>query len=411
MSTALLKIKHKYREINMTNILGLKSRLPYFGRNRTDISEEPSLYYAQIVSRVDNSNMYIIHYDDGDKGKLTFEDIKKYIKIKETNDIFYIDSKENKGKVKGQINTSIDISKNIFLENNNNLIHFGENVNIIYKFENTPYISHLNLIFGSSNNNNIEVSILKVMGDMILENVTTVKINTDQPIECNSYVSWIKISISARTKLKNINIFYCKFRNKVIGNYDNIFTKENQVMIPTKNEDLCDLYITHKEIKSLESEYIPIEKHFLKVCGISNPLLSAYNFALKNDKMYKGKPYIRILCEKEVLPIFVSLMTGTFKIPKKIKYLIDIYNDEDIIADNTGDINHEITIPETPPIYGNVSFSTYQITQSVPLIAIVIPIIPPIQECVVDTGISKYDAVNNQDATEKHTHIEPYINV
>ena len=49
-------------------------------------------------------------------------------------------------------------------------------------------------------------------------------------------------------------------------------------------------------------------------------------------------------------------------------------------AENIGDKNHDNTIPDTPPIYGNESVSLYQITQSNPPDIIVIPIIPPTQE-------------------------------
>ena len=60
-----------------------------------------------------------------------------------------------------------------------------------------------------------------------------------------------------------------------------------------------------------------------------------------------------------------------------------------MIAENIGDKNHDNTIPDTPPINGNVSVSLYHITQLYPPVTIVIPIIPPTHECVVDTGISK----------------------
>ena len=69
-------------------------------------------------------------------------------------------------------------------------------------------------------------------------------------------------------------------------------------------------------------------------------------------------------------------------------FLTVVNNKLDNIPDNTGDNTHEITIPETPPTYGKLSTYLYQITQSGPDIAIVIPIIPPTQECVVETGNS-----------------------
>lgn len=74
---------------------------------------------------------------------------------------------------------------------------------------------------------------------------------------------------------------------------------------------------------------------------------------------------------------------------RNINFLIIINVVDDIIPDSNGDTTQEITIPDTPPIKGKLSNDLYQITQFGPLIAIVILIIPPIQECVVDTGISK----------------------
>ena len=46
----------------------------------------------------------------------------------------------------------------------------------------------------------------------------------------------------------------------------------------------------------------------------------------------------------------------------------------------------------TPLTYGKVSAFFVQTTQLLPRATIVIPIIPPTQECVVDTGIPKLDA-------------------
>ena len=37
------------------------------------------------------------------------------------------------------------------------------------------------------------------------------------------------------------------------------------------------------------------------------------------------------------------------------------------------------------------------------------PIMPPTQECVVETGISKYDANINQILVAANTHMQPYI--
>ena len=62
---------------------------------------------------------------------------------------------------------------------------------------------------------------------------------------------------------------------------------------------------------------------------------------------------------------------------------------EEINAENIGYKNHDMTIPDTPPTHGKESVALYQITQLLPPVTIVIPIIPPTQECVVETGISK----------------------
>ena len=76
------------------------------------------------------------------------------------------------------------------------------------------------------------------------------------------------------------------------------------------------------------------------------------------------------------------------------------------VAENRGDITQDNIIPLTPPTYGNVSLVSYHITHCAPFNAIVIPIIPPTHECVVETGISYFDAKNNQAPTEnKPTYI------
>ena len=51
-----------------------------------------------------------------------------------------------------------------------------------------------------------------------------------------------------------------------------------------------------------------------------------------------------------------------------------------IVAENIGDKNHEIIIPETPPTHGKDSVALYHITQSYPPVTNDIPIIPPTQE-------------------------------
>ena len=78
--------------------------------------------------------------------------------------------------------------------------------------------------------------------------------------------------------------------------------------------------------------------------------------------------------------IWTSNLSRAHKMVKKIKagtVFVNTYGG----SDNT--------IPLTPPINGNVSVVLYHITQSLPTMAIVIPIIPPTHEWVVETGISR----------------------
>jgi len=63
----------------------------------------------------------------------------------------------------------------------------------------------------------------------------------------------------------------------------------------------------------------------------------------------------------------------------------------------------------TPLTYGKSVDFFVQMTQSDPRATMVIPIIPPTQECVVETGISKAEATTSQMETAKITQRQPYI--
>ena len=115
---------------------------------------------------------------------------------------------------------------------------------------------------------------------------------------------------------------------------------------------------------------------------------------MTHEPVIKGKTYILIL------KLFFNL-NNPLRSPPKNKLAS--------IAENNGEMIHDKTIPLTPPIYGKDSFFSYHITHSGPFNANVIPIIEPTQECVVDTGISYFDAIKSQEPTEKQTHIQPYI--
>ena len=56
---------------------------------------------------------------------------------------------------------------------------------------------------------------------------------------------------------------------------------------------------------------------------------------------------------------------------------LSVYRED---SEKKGETIQDNTIPETPPMYGNVSLGSYQITQFEPFNAMVIPIIPPTQE-------------------------------
>ena len=76
-----------------------------------------------------------------------------------------------------------------------------------------------------------------------------------------------------------------------------------------------------------------------------------------------------------------------------------------------GDINHEAIMDETPLIKGNLLVDLFHVTQLTPRDAIVIPIIPPTQLCVVLTGISRCDANINHTDMDARTHIHPYMSM
>lgn len=336
---ALLKIINTPFNITRDNIIGLKGRFPYIEEGQDGRSS--SLYSGKIVSITDN-NKYKIHFDDGDRGIISFEDVKNYINKDDIDNIFKFDTKDkdNMGRINGKItvknilcknNCSCGyISKKIFLEDNKTSYNFNKSCEITYNFEDIPYISDLNITFGEKVKN-VKVSILKIMDKKtrLLENINITNINEDSNIDFDCNIKWIKIVVQSKTDIKNIKVFFNPIKNSIIEDYDKIYNIKNPIMIPSDNEDFCDLYITHKEIKSesLEDEklYIPIEKHFLKVFGKDNPLLGAYNFAIKNKQLYKEKPYIRLLCNKEILPIIVNLILGKFKKPINIKNIIEVY--------------------------------------------------------------------------------------
>ena len=69
--------------------------------------------------------------------------------------------------------------------------------------------------------------------------------------------------------------------------------------------------------------------------------------------------------------------------------------------DRTGEKTHERTMPTTPDgmCSFSMSVSLYHVTQEEPRRTIVIPIMPPTHEWVVDTGISAQLAKNSQKPT------------
>jgi len=64
-------------------------------------------------------------------------------------------------------------------------------------------------------------------------------------------------------------------------------------------------------------------------------------------------------------------------------------NEEAKSPEIIGESNHETIMATTPLTYGNWLDFAIHVTQLDPLATIVIPIMPPTHECVVDTGISK----------------------
>lgn len=367
---SLLKIIDNPLNITKENIIGLKGKFPYIEEGQENDSS--SLYPGKIVNITDN-NRYEIHFDDGDKGTISFEDAKNYINKDDTDNIFKFDTKDkdNMGRISGKItvknilcknNCSCGyISKKIFLEDNKTSYNFNKTSEITYNFEDIPYISYLKIMFGNQIKN-VKVSILKIMDKKtrLLENIDIININQNSNIDFYCNVKWIKIVIQSSTDIKNIKVFFNPIKNSIIKDYDNIYNISNPIMIPSDNIDFCDLYITHKEIKSESLEdknlYIPIEKHFLKVFGKDNPLIGAYNFAIKNKQLYKGKPYIRLLCRKEVLPFIVNLILGKFKILNNFKNIIEAYKIAkeymiDIIINKIENIVSNLEIDELIKLY------------------------------------------------------------
>ena len=76
-----------------------------------------------------------------------------------------------------------------------------------------------------------------------------------------------------------------------------------------------------------------------------------------------------------------------------------------------GDKSHETTIAVTPLTYGNSVLFSVQMTHFWPLVTMVIPTMPPTHECVVETGISRYEAKSNQIEVAAKTHMQPYIKI
>jgi hypothetical protein len=337
---ALLEIVDKSLNITRDNIIGMRGKFPY-NEARQDGGRSSTLYLGKIIGITDD-NRYKINFDDGDRGTVSFEDAKKSIIKSESDSIFMFNTqdKSNMGRIKGKITAKSvlckkycycgNISKKIFLEDNKTSYNFIKSCEITYNFEDIPNISHLNITFGEKVKN-VKVSILKIMDKKtrLLENINITNIKEDSNIDCDCNVKWIKIVVQSSTDIKNIKVFFNPIKNSIIEDYDNIYNIKNPIMIPSNNVDFCDLYITHKEIKSESLEdanlYIPIEKHFLKVFGKDNPLLGAYNFAINSKQLYKGKPYIRLLCSKNVLPVIVNLMLGKFKKTSNIKHIIEAY--------------------------------------------------------------------------------------
>lgn len=328
-NTALLRIVNN-NDITRNNIIGQRGEFPWGDRQQ--------LYFGKVASITDEG-ICKIYFDDGDCRTITIEDAKLAIFNSEKKSIFIFNTedKNNMRRINGNITIKnvkskkdYGISKKIFLEDNKTSYNFNKSCVITYNFEDIPYISYLSITFGEKIKN-VKVSILKIMDKKtkLLENIDITDVNEDTNIDCNCNLKWIKIVVQSGTDIKNIKVFFNTIKNIIIEDYDNIYNIKNPVMIPFDNIDFCDLYITHKEIKSdsLENEnlYIPIEKHFLKVFGKNNPLLSAYNFAINSKKLYKGKPYIRLLCSKKVLSVIVNLILGKFKQTSDIKNIIKAY--------------------------------------------------------------------------------------
>ena len=176
-----------------------------------------------------------------------------------------------------------------------------------------------------------------------------------------------------------------------------IFEKSPVGKILVKNGRVSGVKVNNQVI---ECEYLVLatgmwSRQIGEELGVSIPLYPAEHFYVITEPIITGN--------KTPVRLKLSLLLST-------KARMVPYIPAAMAAEKTGETIHEATIPETPPTYGKVSFGSYHMTQSAPLSAIVIPIIPPTQECVVDTGISYLEARNSHIPTETHTHIEPYIN-
>jgi len=78
-------------------------------------------------------------------------------------------------------------------------------------------------------------------------------------------------------------------------------------------------------------------------------------------------------------------------------------------AAKTGDVNQEMTMTVSPLRKGNSSVSTFQMTASRPLKHNAKPMMPPMIECVVDTGHSMYVAKYSQTVAAVSAHSMPYM--
>ena len=100
------------------------------------------------------------------------------------------------------------------------------------------------------------------------------------------------------------------------------------------------------------------------------PILNDIIQAVSKDVSSKPKPLAPLYIIKKELSVAVKPISIGNKyivllklfLLLRIEYLVIPKNTLEIIAENKGDIIHDNIIPETPPTYGNNSFSSYQVT-------------------------------------------------